>query len=257
MATKPRQAERTHPREQKPIQPQRPSPAPAAAPQVAPQRAAGNQREPGPTQILTLQRTVGNRRVQRALGPAHDELQAKDSSPAVTSVGSAHPALHPSPLTSPEGAALQREVLLPAHSYGPDVPGEPEIRTSDNFDKNHLVHGPTTQEVAEAKRQARGNPERNTVVSLEALKREVTNNDLDLTRGVATDAITTYSFKDADEARTASNAGVLWSPTVGVKARRAGQAVEIHHLHESGQSFSPGDFPALGSAPPGKGKKRR
>jgi hypothetical protein len=153
------------------------------------------------------------------------------------------------------GSTVQRVVVLTAHDYGNGM-REPEIRTSPDFDTNHLVQGDVTYDEAVRRLNGREGVARNTVVSENALRREVGNNDLDLVRNIQADAVTQYPFQSPAEAMQASNGGAIYAATVGVKARRLpNNVVEIHHLHEADIAIHAADFPALGSAPPEEKKK--
>jgi hypothetical protein len=142
--------------------------------------------------------------------------------------------------------ALQRKVIINSHDYG-DGKGEPEIRTSENFDTNHLVDGPVTHDEAIARRNSRNTP-RNTIINSAALIREVTANDRDLIDRSNSNVVTTYPFASPAEAMQSTPGSAAYSATVSLNSRKvAPNIVEIHHLHESQMAIHKDDFPALGS----------
>lgn len=143
--------------------------------------------------------------------------------------------------------AVQRRVLLPEHAYE-DGHREPQIRTSVNFDNNHLTDAQVTHADAVNRRAARDRP-RNTLINAAALIREVTNNDLDLINRTDTTATTTYNFNAPAEARQATIGGAAYAANVGLNSRQIGpNTIEIHHLHESQMAIHNDDFPSLSSS---------
>jgi hypothetical protein len=150
---------------------------------------------------------------------------------------------------------LQRKMLSPAQQAGVDgnVVDAVAIQTSVNFDTNHLSNDNSDKEVS--RRLLNRAVPRNTLVDEATMKLAVIDAADDIEAAVATDAVVQLPFggetaKQGVRGKDGKSCGgVLQCPTVGIKARMAGGAVEIHHLHESQTALgldSEEAFPSLG-----------
>jgi len=133
---------------------------------------------------------------------------------------------------------VQRAVIRASRTL-PDRTFLKGIRTSANFDTNHLVDGAATEELARERRVARGST-LNTIVSQAALIREIGDNV------VGTAANTTCNNLAGTEAKVANHALVHNAPSIVVSARAVDNRpniLEIHHLHDSMPQLDHEQFP--------------
>lgn len=146
---------------------------------------------------------------------------------------------------------LQRKVILDGPSRGQDANGEayPTVKTSQNFDTNHLVAGSVNQDETRA-RGIKRDLAKNTVVKESQLESAILANEDAIVASTATDAITQLNFPVGSAKQWIKNGNHVYdSPTVGIKARIAGGATEIHHIHESTINLDFGNedaWPSLG-----------
>jgi hypothetical protein len=130
---------------------------------------------------------------------------------------------------------LQRKVILDGPSRGQNANdvAYPTIKTSPNFDTNHLVTGAINEDVTRARGTAR-DIARNTVLKESQLESAILANEDAIVTSTGTDAITQLNFPDGSAKQWIKNGNQVYdSPTVGIKARVAAGETEIHHIHES------------------------